>query len=80
MAASERTNRPDGREREWREVLVEVEEARSEYAKYAQASDEDEEAAGRRWLRLWRAERRRDDLVRTLDEELHRTETERPSI
>jgi len=51
-------------EQEWREALMEVEQARMEYAKHVDTTDEDGNLAGRRWLRLWRAERRRDELMR----------------
>jgi hypothetical protein len=54
-----------GHRREWREVLMEVERARVEYAKVADDSNTDDLAVGRRWLRLWRAERRRDELIKT---------------
>lgn len=67
MAAPETTNGPDAREREWRDVIAEVEQARMDYAKYADAREEDDHAVGRRWLRLWRAERRRDELIRSSD-------------
>jgi hypothetical protein len=67
MSAPERMNAIEGNERAWREVVLEVEEARLEYAKLADESDADDGAIGRRWLRLWRAERRRDELVRKSD-------------
>ena len=64
MSESERADLPDARDREWREALVEVERARMDYARYCEADDEDDRAVGRTWLRLWRAERRRDELIR----------------
>jgi hypothetical protein len=64
MSASEGNDVPAGGDREWREALVEVERARIEYAEQVEFRDEDERAVGRRWLRLWRAERRRDELIR----------------
>jgi hypothetical protein len=67
MSASESSAEPKLGEREWREALVEVEQARVEYAKHVDANDEDDYLMGRRWLRLWRAERRRDELVRVSD-------------
>jgi hypothetical protein len=67
MSTSDRIGSPDGGKREWRDAAVEVELARVEYAKHADASDEDDSAVGRRWLRLWRAERRRDELIKTSD-------------
>jgi hypothetical protein len=65
MSTSRRTEVPATGERAWREALVEVEQARLEYAKHADASDEDDRAVGRRWLRLWQAERRRDELIKS---------------
>jgi hypothetical protein len=67
MSAPERTDAPWGNQRAWREALLEVEEARLEYAKLADDGAGDDRAVGRRWLRLWRAERRRDELIRTSD-------------
>lgn len=64
MSESERTDIPEARDREWREALVEVERARVDYARYSETDDEDDRAVGRRWLRLWRAERHRDDLIK----------------
>ena len=67
MSTSQLISEPEGGDRQWRDAVVEVERARIEYAKYADASDEDDRAMGRRWLRLWRAERRRDELIKTSD-------------
>jgi hypothetical protein len=67
MCTSERIGNPDVGEREWRDAVVEVELARVEYAKHAEAGEEDSHAVGRRWVRLWRAERRRDDLIKNSD-------------
>ena len=52
-------------ESEWRTTLVEVERARREYEVMLRAHESDERAIGRLWLRLWRAERRRDELLRS---------------
>ena len=56
-------------EREWRHALVEIEQLRQEYARRLSATDRDgdERAIGRAWLRLWQAERRRDELLRRAD-------------
>jgi len=67
MSTPDKIGRADPGERDWREALIEVERARIEYAAHADAGDEDDHAVGRRWLRLWRAERRRDELIRTPD-------------
>ena len=67
MSTPDKVGRADPGERDWREALIEVERARIEYAAHADAGDEDDRAVGRSWLRLWRAERRRDELIRTPD-------------
>lgn len=67
MLTPDKVGRADTAERDWREALIEVERARVEYAEQVDAADEDDRAVGRRWLRLWRAERRRDELVRRSD-------------
>ena len=64
MSASERTDALEVNQRAWREALMEVEQARMEYAKL---TDESDGAIGRHWLRLWRAERRRDELIKSSD-------------
>jgi hypothetical protein len=67
MSASERTEALEVNQRAWREALLEVERARIDYAKLTDNSDADDSAIGRRWLRLWRAERRRDELIKQSD-------------
>jgi hypothetical protein len=67
MSASERTEALEVNQRAWREALLEVERARIDYAKLTDDSDADDGATGRRWLRLWRAERRRDELIKQSD-------------
>jgi hypothetical protein len=67
MSASERTEALEVNQRAWREALLEVEQARIDYAKLTDDSDVDDGAIGRRWLRLWRAERRRDELIKQSD-------------
>jgi hypothetical protein len=54
-------------EAEWRAYVVEVEHARQDYIQYLRAPDREESEVGRLWLRLWLAERRRDELFRILD-------------
>ena len=61
MSESQNSAEPKLGEREWREAIMEAEQARVEYARHI---DADDDLAGRRWLRLWRAERRRDELIR----------------
>jgi hypothetical protein len=51
-------------ESEWRTTLIEIEKARREYAALLRTHESNERAIGRLWLRLWRAERRRDELLR----------------
>jgi hypothetical protein len=46
----------------WNAALVQVEYARRDYALCLDASDRDESELGRLWLRLWQAERLRDEL------------------
>jgi hypothetical protein len=54
---------------EWRQVVIEVENLRQEYARRVSAdeSGHDERAINQLWLRLWRAERRRDELLKRAD-------------
>lgn len=56
-------------EREWRDAVVEAEKSRQEFEQKLRKDDGegDERAIGRLWLRLWRAERRRDELLRRSD-------------
>ena len=58
-------------ERDWRETLVEIEKSREEYERRINTTDDaseaEEHAIGRLWLRLWRAERRRDELLKNSD-------------
>jgi hypothetical protein len=49
---------------EWRAAVLEVEQARKEYARVLAAASSAETEVDIMWLRLWRAERRRDDLVK----------------
>jgi len=49
---------------EWRAAVLEVERARQEYARVLAAGNSAETEVDIVWLRLWRAERRRDDLAK----------------
>jgi len=51
----------------WKAALVQAEYARRDYAQCLRAADRDESELGRLWLRLWLAERRRDELFRRLE-------------
>jgi len=66
---SAQSERPTSTDREWRDALVEVENLRREYEQRVAEveSDTDERAIGRLWLRLWQAERKRDELLRRAD-------------
>jgi len=54
----------DGGSPEWRAALIEVEEARQQYARVVTAADSLDVEVDTVWLRLWRAERRRDELIK----------------
>jgi hypothetical protein len=54
-------------ESDWRTTLIEIERARREYEALLRTHESDERAIGRMWLRLWRAERRRDELLRSAE-------------
>jgi hypothetical protein len=53
-------------DQEWLQVMIEVERAWQAYAECVRSKGMDDPAIGRLWLRLWRAERKRDELIRTL--------------
>jgi hypothetical protein len=55
---------PTFTDRAWSEALLEVEYARVAYLQQLRQLDRDERELDRLWLRLWRAERRRDELHR----------------
>ena len=50
----------------WNAAIVQAAYARRDYAQCLRASDRDESVLERLWLRLWLAERRRDELFRRL--------------
>jgi len=54
-------------DRAWREALLEVEYARIAYLQQLRLPDRDEREVDRLWLRLWRAERQRDELHRVIE-------------
>jgi hypothetical protein len=64
MASPAQSLEFDSTERAWREALLEVEYARIAYLQQLRLPDRDERELDRLWLRLWRAERRRDELYR----------------
>ncbi len=53
-----------GGEEAWRKAILEVEQARHAYAAGLRSGFSDERAIGKLWLRLWRAERCRDELMK----------------
>jgi hypothetical protein len=67
MSVAENFRELEAGELEWREAVLEVARARADYATHVDADDEDEYVARQRWLRLWRAERRRDELMKMPD-------------
>ena len=48
---------------EWRAAVLEVEQARQHYARALAAGSRVEAEVDSSWMRLWRAERRRDKLL-----------------
>jgi hypothetical protein len=67
MADSSQTESPCAVEQQWRAAIVEVERVRSEYIEQLRSTDGGESESGRLWLRLWNAERRRDELFRAMN-------------
>ena len=55
-------------EQQRREAVAEVERVRSAYIEHLRAADRDEAELGRLWWHLLRAERRRDELFKTIDQ------------
>jgi hypothetical protein len=55
-------------EQQSREGVAEVERARSAYIEHLREADRDEAELGRLWLHLLHAERRRDELFKTIDQ------------
>jgi hypothetical protein len=54
-------------EAEWRAALVHAEHLRLEYSRQLDAIDAKAPELEDLWLKLWSAERRRDDLFRAID-------------
>jgi hypothetical protein len=48
---------------EWREAMLDLARAQRAYAEIAATPEVPEALINRAWLRLWRAERRRDELL-----------------
>jgi hypothetical protein len=66
-ASSSVDSGPNDVEAAWKEALVQAQNARRDYTEGLRATVEDEAELGRLWLRLWLAERRRDELLRRLE-------------
>jgi hypothetical protein len=66
MSDSPQRESPGAVEQQWRAAIVEVERVRREYIEQLRTTDGGESESGRLWLRLWNAERRRDELFRTM--------------
>jgi hypothetical protein len=54
---------PQGSDFEWREAVIDLARAQRAYAEIIATPDAPEALINRAWLRLWRAERRRDELL-----------------
>jgi len=67
MSTPARSLEPTYTDRAWSEALLEVEYARIAYLQQLRLPDRDEREVDRLWLRLWRAERRRDELHRVME-------------
>jgi hypothetical protein len=48
---------------EWREAILDLARAQRAYAEIIATPEAPEALVNRAWLRLWRAERRRDELL-----------------
>ena len=64
MVAEQAEEGMDGGSPEWQAAVLEVEQARQAYARALAVLDHGETEVDIMWLRLWRAERRRDELVK----------------
>ena len=56
-------NLPQGSDFEWREAMINLARAQRAYAEIIASPDAPDALINRAWLRLWRAERRRDELL-----------------
>ncbi|MGB8326217.1 MAG: hypothetical protein WCE48_01425 [Steroidobacteraceae bacterium] len=54
-------------ERQWREAVVAAWYAQRDYEEVVDQPETDDATFDRVWLRLWRAERARDELLQTMD-------------
>jgi hypothetical protein len=54
---------PQGNDFEWRQAMVDLARAQRAYAEIIATPDAPDAVVNRAWLRLWRAERRRDELL-----------------
>ncbi len=54
---------PEVDEAQWRAAVIELARAQRVYAEVAASPDASESLINRAWLGLWRAERRRDELL-----------------
>ena len=64
MVSDQAADWVDGSSLEWRAAVIEVEEARRQYTRIVAAADSLDIEVDNVWWRLWRAERRRDDLLK----------------
>jgi len=64
MVAEQAEVSMDGGSPEWQSAVLEVEQARQAYARALAVVDRGEAEVDITWLRLWRAERRRDELAK----------------
>ncbi len=55
--------RSEASELEWREAVLDLARAQRAYAEIQELQDVPQAVVDRVWLWLWRAERRRDDLL-----------------
>ena len=56
-------NFPQSNDFEWREAMIDLARAQRAYAEIIATPDAPDALINRAWLRLWRAERRRDELL-----------------
>ena len=54
---------PPGNDFEWREAVMDLARAQRAYAEIIATPNASDAVVNRAWLRLWRAERRRDELL-----------------
>jgi hypothetical protein len=67
MSPTPRSADTENIEAEWRAALIQAERLRQEYSHHLGASDTEEPDLERLWLKLWTAERRREELFRAID-------------